>query len=126
MSAAGKPFQRERWAGAIDCVGGTTLANVLAQMHYGASVAACGLAGGSALPATVLPFILRGVRLLGIDSVMAPQTKREVAWRRLALDLDLDTLRRIARVEPMSTLPEIASEIVSGRVRGRIVVDVNA
>ena len=126
LSAPGKPFQGERWAGAIDCVGGTTLANVLAQMRYGASVAACGLAGGNGLPATVLPFILRGVRLLGIDSVMAPQAKRAVAWRRLASDLDLDTLRRIARVEPMSTLPEIASEIVSGRVRGRIVVDVNA
>ena len=126
LSAPGKPFQRERWAGAIDCVGGTTLANVLAQMRYGAAVAACGLAGGSDLPASVLPFILRGVRLLGVDSVMAPWETREIAWKRLASDIDTGKLGRIARLEPMSKVLELAPQIVDGRIRGRIVVDVNA
>ena len=126
LSVPGKPFQAERWAGAIDCVGGATLANVLAQMRYGAAVAACGLAGGSDLPATVLPFILRGVRLLGIDSVMAPRETREIAWQRLASEVDTRKLGRIARVEPMSKVPELAPQIVEGRIRGRIVVDVNA
>lgn len=126
LSEPGKPFQRERWAGAIDCVGGATLANALAQLRYGAAVAACGLAGGSDLPTTVLPFILRGVRLLGVDSVMAPQEKRNMAWRRLASDLDVTGLNRIARVEPMSRLPELAPRILAGQVRGRIVIDVNA
>ncbi len=126
LSAPGKPFQRERWAGAIDCVGGTTLANLLAQMRYGASVAACGLAGGSDLPGSVLPFILRGVRLLGVDSVMAPRQKREAAWARLAAELDTARLKRIARLEPMSKLPELAPRILAGKIRGRIVIDVNA
>ena len=126
LSAPGKPFQRERWAGAIDCVGGATLANLLAQMRYGASVAACGLAGGSDLPGSVLPFILRGVRLLGVDSVMAPRQKRETAWARLAAELDTGELKRIARLEPMSKLPELAPRILAGEIRGRIVIDVNA
>lgn len=126
LSAPGKPFQRERWAGAVDCVGGPTLANVLAQMRYGAAVAACGLAGGSELPTSVLPFILRGVRLLGIDSVMAPPETREIAWQRLASDIDTGKLGRIARLEPMSRVLELAPQIVEGRIRGRIVIDVNA
>ncbi len=126
LSAPGKPFQRERWVGAVDCVGGPTLANVLAQMRYGAAVAACGLAGGSELPASVLPFILRGVRLLGIDSVMAPPETREIAWQRLASDIDTGKLGRIARLEPMSRVLELAPQIVEGRICGRIVIDVNA
>ena len=126
LSAPGKPLQRERWAGAVDCVGGATLANLLAQMRYGASVAACGLAGGSALPGSVLPFILRGVRLLGVDSVMAPREKRQIAWRRLAAELDTERLKRIARLEPMSNLQQLAPRIVAGEIRGRIVIDVNA
>ena len=126
LAAPGKPFQRERWAGAVDCVGGATLANVLAQMRYGASVAACGLAGGSELPGSVLPFILRGVRLLGVDSVMAPQEQRAIAWARLAAEVDTGRLKRIARLEPMSKLPELAPRILAGEIRGRIVIDVNA
>ncbi len=105
--------------------GGATLANLLAQMRYGASAAACGLAGGSGLPGSVLPFILRGVRLLGVDSVMAPRQKREAAWARLAAELDTGELKRIARLEPMSKLPELAPRILAGEVRGRVVIDVN-
>ncbi len=119
-----RPLQRETWAGAVDSVGSTTLANVLAQMEYGAGAAACGLAGGMDLPATVLPHILRSVALLGVDSVMAPMPARHAAWQRLARDLDPAHLEAITTVEPMSRLPELAGAILAGQVRGRVVIDV--
>ncbi len=126
LAAKGAAMQKERWAGGVDSVGGQTLATVLAQTAYGGAVAACGLAGGADLPGSVFPFILRGVSLLGIDSVMAPMARRELAWQRLARDLPKDKLTSITRVEPMSRLPALAEEIVLGRVRGRVVIDVNA
>ena len=119
-----RPLQRETWAGAVDSVGSTTLANVLAQMEYGAGVAACGLASGMDLPATVLPHILRSVALLGVDSVMAPMPARHAAWQRLARDLDPAHLDTITTVEPMSRLPALAQAILAGQVRGRVVIDV--
>ena len=125
LSTAGAPLQKERWAGGIDSVGGQTLVNVLAQTIAEGSVAACGLAGGADLPGTVLPFILRGVNLLGINSVMVPQARREFAWSRLARDLPKDKLAAITQVEPMSKLPELAEEILRGGTRGRVVIDVN-
>jgi acrylyl-CoA reductase (NADPH) len=126
LAEKGAALQKERWSGAVDSVGSTTLANVLAQTFYGGAVAACGLAGGMDLPATVAPHILRGVTLLGIDSVMAPKAKRERAWRTLAESMDKTLLKSIARVEPMSKLPELAQEIVAGKIRGRVVIDVTA
>ncbi|NDW04520.1 MDR family oxidoreductase [Jiella pacifica] len=126
LTEKGKPLDKERFAGAVDTVGSTTLANVLAQTAYGGAVAACGLAGGMDLPATVAPHILRGVALIGIDSVMAPLAKRERAWKTLADHLDKAHLDRIARVEPLSDLPKLAEEIVAGRIRGRVVIDVKA
>lgn len=126
LSEKGGPLQKERWAGAVDSVGSTTLANVLAQTFYGGAVAACGLAGGMDLPASVAPHILRGVTLIGIDSVMAPPARRERAWQTLARHLDAEHIRSIARVEPMSALPGLAEDIVAGRIRGRVVIDVNA
>lgn len=124
LSAKGGPLQKERWSGAVDSVGSQTLATVLSQTVYGGAVAACGLAGGADLPATVLPHILRGVTLIGVDSVMAPREKRENAWRRLARDLDRRKLAAITAVEPMSRLPELANDILAGRIRGRVVIDV--
>jgi acrylyl-CoA reductase (NADPH) len=121
-----RPLDRERWAGAIDAVGGNTLATILTQLEYRASVAACGLAGGSDLPASVIPFLLRGVNLLGIDSVMCPREERTEAWRRLARDLPLDRLERMTRVEPLAALPGIAQKILKGEVRGRTVIDIKA
>jgi NADPH:quinone reductase-like Zn-dependent oxidoreductase len=109
----------------VDSVGSLTLANLLAQMEYGAGVAACGLAGGLDLPATVLPHILRGVALLGVDSVMAPMDKRLKAWDRLARDLSPQTLESMTTVVPMSELPTWAGAILAGQVRGRVVVDVS-
>ena len=119
-----RPLDSERWAGAVDAVGGTTLATILTQLNYRASVAACGLAGGSELPATVIPFLLRGVSLLGIDSVMCPRQERLEAWRRLARDLPLDRLERMTQTVPLSALPDLAPQILKGEVRGRTVVDV--
>lgn len=124
LAEKGDPLQKERWAGAVDSMGSTTLANVLAQTSYGGAVAACGLAGGFDLPATVMPHILRGVALLGVDSVMAPQAKRDRAWATLAGHLDKAHLDHIARVEPMSELPRLAADIVAGRIRGRVVIDI--
>ena len=121
-----RPLDRERWTGAIDAVGGNTLATVLTQLEYRASVAACGLAGGSDLPATVIPFLLRGVNLLGINSVMCPREERTEAWRRLARDLPLDRLERMTRVEPLAALPGLAQKILKGEVRGRTVIDIKA
>lgn len=124
LEEKGGPLQKERWAGAVDSVGSATLANVLAQTAYGGAVAACGLAGGMDLPASVAPFILRGVALLGVDSVMAPQARRARAWARLAAGLDKARLASIARVEPMDALPRLAEDIVAGRIRGRVVVEI--
>lgn len=126
LAEKGAPLQKERWSGAVDCVGSTTLANILAQTVYGGAVAACGLAGGADLPATVLPHILRSVGLLGVDSVMAPMEKRTSAWQMLADFLDRAKLATITTTEPMSKLPELAEAIVAGRIRGRVVIDVNA
>lgn len=126
LSEKGGPLQKELWSAAVDSVGSTTLANVLAQTVYGGAVAACGLAGGADLPGTVLPHILRGVALLGIDSVMAPQAKRQRAWQTLAQTLDTAHLGEMTRVEPMSALPGLADDILAGRIRGRVVVDVTA
>ncbi len=124
LAQEGGPLQEERWAGAVDTVGSRTLANVIAQTRYGGAVAACGLAGGGDLPTTVYPFILRNVRLLGVDSVMCPAPRREAAWTRLARDLDREPLRAMTSVEPMSRIGELAEAIVGGRTRGRVVVDV--
>ena len=120
----GPPLQKERWAGAVDSVGSQTLVNVLSQTVYGGAVAACGLAGGADLPGTVLPHILRGVALLGVDSVAAPQARRDRAWKRLARHLDRTRLKTLYTVEPMSRLPELADRILAGQVRGRTVIDV--
>jgi acrylyl-CoA reductase (NADPH) len=119
-----RPLDSERWAGAVDAVGGTTLATILTQLKYRASVAACGLAGGSDLPATVIPFLLRGVNLLGIDSVMCPREERIEAWQRLVRDLPLDRLERMTQTVPLSAVPELAPKILKGELRGRTVVDV--
>jgi acrylyl-CoA reductase (NADPH) len=125
LQGAVRPLQRESWAGAVDSVGSTTLANVLAQVEYGGAVAACGLAGGMDLPGTVLPHILRSVALLGVDSVMAPIPKRLKAWDRLARDLPADKLDALTTVAPMTDLPQLAEAILAGKVRGRVVIDVN-
>lgn len=119
-----KPLAKERWAGAVDSVGSTTLANLLSMIRYGGAVAACGLAGGMDLPGSVAPFILRGVCLLGIDSVMCPLPKREAAWKRLETDLDRQKLAAMTREIGLSDLPEAASAIVAGQVRGRVVVKI--
>lgn len=124
LSEKGGPLQKERWSGAVDSVGSTTLANVLAQTNYGGAVAACGLAGGADLPGTVMPHILRGVALLGVDSVMAPMPLRQAAWQTLAGSLNLHHLAAMTTVEPMSKLPELAEAIVAGQTRGRVVIDV--
>lgn len=108
----------------MDSVGGMTLVNVLSQTMRGGGVAACGLAGGADLPATVLPHILRSVALIGVDSVMEPAPKRERAWSRLARDLDKAHLKTMYAVEPMSALPELGARILAGQVRGRVVIDV--
>jgi acrylyl-CoA reductase (NADPH) len=122
----GKPLQSQRFAGAIDSVGGTTLANVLAQTNYGGTVASCGLAAGADLPATVMPFILRAVTLTGINSVFAPSALRAEAWSRLASDLDLDLLDGLTTTIGLTDAAAHATEILDGKVRGRIVVDVHA
>ncbi|HEX5374160.1 MAG TPA: MDR family oxidoreductase [Aquabacterium sp.] len=126
FSAPGKPLSKERWAGAVDTVGSHTLANVCAAMKYRGVVAACGLAGGMDFPATVAPFILRGVTLAGIDSVMCPRPERLQAWQRLATDLDIGKLDLITQQIPLAEAIPTASRLIAGQVRGRIVVDVNA
>jgi acrylyl-CoA reductase (NADPH) len=125
LAQAGKPLQKERWAGVVDSVGSHTLANACAQTRYRGLVAACGLAQGMDFPATVAPFILRGVSLLGVDSVMAPRELREPAWERLARDLDPAALERMSKIIALGEVPAAAQDIVSGKIRGRIVVDVN-
>ena len=120
----GRPLQSQRWAGAVDAVGSQTLATVLAQTRYGGTVAACGLAQGPDLPATVLPFILRAVTLVGINSVEAPAALRETAWRRLATDLDEEALAAMTRFVPLAEAIPAADELLAGRLRGRTVIDV--
>lgn len=122
LSAPGKPFQKERWAGVVDAVGSHTLANALAQTRYGGTVAACGLAQGMDLPTTVMPFILRGVTLAGVDSVMAPLAKRQQAWERLARDLDPALLESMIVEVPLEGAIAKAQELMAGQVRGRVVV----
>jgi acrylyl-CoA reductase (NADPH) len=126
LNGPGKPLGKERWSGAVDSVGSQTLANVLAQTAYAGTVAACGLAQGMDLPATVAPFILRGVTLAGIDSVMAPKPQRVAAWDRLATELDLAKLENISRIIGLDEVPAAAQSILAGKIRGRLVVDVNA
>ncbi len=126
LEVASKPLESARWAGAIDTVGSQTLATVLAQTRYGGAVAACGRAGGTDLPTTVAPFILRGVSLLGIDSVMCPAPLRASAWERLERDLPLAQLDALTRVEPLRRVPELAVEILAGQIRGRVVIETGA
>jgi acrylyl-CoA reductase (NADPH) len=124
--AAGKPLQKERWAAAVDAVGSHTLVNALAQTRYGGVVAACGLAQGADLPGTVMPFILRSVTLAGVDSVMAPQARRQQAWDRLASDLDPAALERIAEEITLDQAVARAQSLMDGKVRGRLVVRIGA
>lgn len=121
-----RPLEKGRWAGGVDSVGSKTLATMLAETQDEGAVAACGLAGGTDLPTTVMPFILRGVKLLGVNSVTCPSARRDQAWARLAQDLDMDKLKSMTTVEPMSRLPELGEDILKGQVRGRVVIDVNA
>lgn len=126
LSAAGKALQKERWVGVIDTVGSHTLANACAQTRWGGTVAACGLAQGMDFPVTVAPFILRSVRLIGVDSVMAPRALREQAWARLAKDLPTDAYTQIATTVGLDDAIETAQRILTGEIRGRVVIDVNA
>jgi len=121
-----RPLERETWAGCVDAVGGDMLARVLGQMKYGGSVSAVGLAGGAGLPATVIPFLLRGVNLLGIDSVMQPYDNRLRAWERIAKDLPMDKLEAMIHPATLGDLPTLGKDILKGQVKGRVVVDVNA
>jgi acrylyl-CoA reductase (NADPH) len=125
FSTAGKPLGKERWAGAVDVVGSHTLANICATMKYRGVVTACGLAGGMDFPSSVMPFILRGVTLVGIDSVMCPRPERLVAWQRLATDLDVAKLGLIAHEVSLAEAIPTAAQLMDGKVRGRVVVDVN-
>ena len=121
-----RPLEKATWSGCVDAVGGAMLARVLGQITYGGSVAAVGLAGGAGLPAPVIPFLLRGVNLLGIDSVMQPYDNRVRAWARIAEDLPMDKLEAMGHPAALSELPELGAAILKGGVRGRVVVDVNA
>lgn len=123
LSGPAKPLGKERWAGGVDAVGSHTLANVLSMTSYGGAVAACGLAGGMDLPTSVAPFILRGVCLLGIDSVMAPRALRDEAWRRLAEELDHGKLAALSTTIGFEDIPAAARDIVDGKIRGRVVVE---
>jgi acrylyl-CoA reductase (NADPH) len=115
---------KERWAAGVDSAGSTPLANMLSMMRYGGAVAACGLAAGMDLPTSVAPFILRSVSLLGIDSVMAPRTLRQEAWRRLAADLDRSKLKAMTRTIPLKEVEAAGRDILAGHVRGRVVVEI--
>jgi acrylyl-CoA reductase (NADPH) len=126
LSAPGKPLQKERWAGVVDSVGSHTLANAVAQVRYGGTVAACGLAQGMDFPASVAPFILRGVKLIGVDSVMAPIDRRIAAWSNLASEIKPDTLEKITQQISLADALAWAPKILAGEVRGRLVVDVKA
>lgn len=126
FSSPGKPLARERWAGAVDSVGSHTLANVCASTRYGGAVTACGLAQGMDFPSSVAPFILRGIRLIGIDSVNAPFEKRVAAWNQLSELLDMEALASNTREIQLSDCIDVASDLLAGKVRGRVVVDCNA
>lgn len=126
LEGVGKPLAKERWAGVVDVVGSHVLANACASTQYGGVVAACGLAGGMDLPATVAPFILRGVTLAGIDSVMCPKALRIEAWQRLASELELNKLNMIAHEITLNEVIAAAADLLDGKVRGRVIVDVNA
>lgn len=126
MSQPARPLEGQRWAGAVDTVGSTMLARVLAETSYGGCVAACGLAGGADLPTTVMPFILRNVSLRGVDSVSCPLERRKAAWQRLVTDLPAAALGEIGQLAGLEQLPELAGRIVRGEIRGRIIVDPNA
>lgn len=121
-----RPLEKELWSGCVDAVGGAMLARLLGQMKYGASVAAVGLAGGADLPATVIPFLLRGVNLLGIDSVMQPYENRVRAWQRVSTDLPMDKLESMIHMATLSDLPDLGKSILKGQVKGRVVVDLKA
>lgn len=125
LSGPARPLAKERWGAAVDCVGSHTLANVLAGTRYGGTVAACGLAQGMDLPSSVAPFILRGVTLAGVDSVMAPREVRLEAWDRLATDLDVSKLAAVTSVRPLADAPELAEQMLAGQVRGRVVLTVD-
>ncbi|MEZ5498673.1 MAG: MDR family oxidoreductase [Steroidobacteraceae bacterium] len=125
LARAARPLESERWSGVVDSVGSDTLATALAQTRYEGVVAACGLAGGAELPTSVMPFILRGVTLRGIDSVMASLSRRQRAWQALADLVPLDKLGTLYEIRPMSRLPDLAHQILDGRIRGRVVIDVN-
>jgi len=125
LTEPGKPLQRERWAGVVDAVGSHTLANACAQTRYGGTVTACGLAQGMDFPATVAPFILRGVKLVGIDSVQCPIGPRQRAWERLAADLDLDRLAALTTTVSLEQVPEVAARLMAGQVSGRTVVEID-
>ena len=125
LSIQGKPLQKERWAGVIDSVGSHTLANAVAQTRYGGVVTACGLAQGMDFPASVAPFILRSVKLIGIDSVMASKAKRLEAWERLAHDLDINKINAITQEISLNDVISRASDIIQGQVRGRLLVNLN-
>ncbi|SDU41166.1 acrylyl-CoA reductase (NADPH) [Desulfobacula phenolica] len=120
------PLETQKWAGAVDNVGSKVLARVLSEMKYGGCVAACGLAGGSDLPATVMPFILRGVSLRGVDSVWCPTPRRIAAWERLVTDISDEALANINKTIPLEDVPRYAKEILAGNITGHIVIDVNA
>ncbi len=120
-----RPLEAETWAGCVDAVGGAMLARVLGQLKYGGSVAAVGLAGGAGLPASVIPFLLRGVNLLGIDSVLCPFEKRQRAWAQIAADLPMATLEAMVREVGLAELPQLGADILAGAVQGRVVIDVN-
>jgi acrylyl-CoA reductase (NADPH) len=124
LAAAGAPMQKERWVGGIDTVGGTTLANLFAQTSYGGAVASCGMAGGHELTTTVWPLILRNVSLLGVSSIRTPRAERIEAWSRLARDIDFAKLATLSRTEPLSKIFELSEQILAGKVRGRVVIDV--
>ena len=126
LSEKGKPLAKERWAGVVDSVGSHTLANALAQTRYGGAVAACGLAQGMDLPASVAPFILRGVRLIGVDSVMAPPELRAKAWSRLAKDLDMKKLASMTQTAALKDLEALAKDLLAGKVRGRVLVEIGS
>jgi acrylyl-CoA reductase (NADPH) len=124
LSGPAKPLAKERWAGGVDSVGSTTLANLLSMTRYGGAISACGLAAGMDLPSSVAPFILRGVCLLGIDSVMCPIEPRKVAWERLARDLDRSKLSEITHEIPLDQVIGTGPKILAGQVRGRIVIKI--
>lgn len=126
LAEAGKPLQKERWAGVVDAAGGNTLVNACAQTRYRGAVAACGLADSPKFPATVMPFILRGVALLGVDSVMAPGELRASAWKRLAEDLDDTVFEAVATEVGLEAAIGLAADVLAGKIKGRILVDVNA